>query len=383
MNVTTASGPTIRTAAAVGLDELRASDAPAVGGKAAHLGELRGAGFPVPPGFVVPAAAYLDALDAAGVRTAVAEDHRQARESGDADRARLCRRLADRVRAAGMPEGLPDAVRAAYGALSDPSGSGAPVVAVRSSAIGEDAEDTSFAGMNATFTGVHGAEEVLARVVDCWASLYGERAVAYRASRGVDTEPAIAVVVQVMIAADRAGVAFTADPRTGDRTDGDRRGRLRAGRGGGQRRRRTRHLRARHRRPRRSPAAVGTHRPAGPRDRRRPRRPGPHPVPRRRAGGGPGPHDDRDRAGGRGRGRRRRALRPPAGRGMGLRRRPPLARAGPSGHHRGSAGRSVPRGRAAARHPRLAGPGDRIGAGCSDSRPRGSGWWAARSSWPR
>ncbi|WP_414637775.1 phosphoenolpyruvate synthase [Actinomycetospora sp.] len=210
--------PTVRTTGIPTLDELHASDAPAVGGKAAHLGELRSAGFPVPPGFVVPAAAFLDTLDAAGLRDEVAEEHRRALAASDAGRAGCCERLAALVRRAGMPEGLPDAVRAAYGALADPDAGAGPVVAVRSSALGEDAEETSFAGMNASFTGVRGGDAVVARVVDCWASLFGARAVAYRASRGLDTEPAIAVVVQVMVPADRAGVCFTADPRTGDRT---------------------------------------------------------------------------------------------------------------------------------------------------------------------
>jgi pyruvate,water dikinase len=65
--------------------------------------------------------------------------------------------------------------------------------------------------MNASFTNVRDPDEALQRVVDCWASLVGPRVVAYRAARGLTAEPAIAVVVQVTVAADRAGVAFTAD----------------------------------------------------------------------------------------------------------------------------------------------------------------------------
>ncbi len=195
------------------LDELRDTDVAAVGGKAAHLGELLGAGFAVPPGFVVPAAAYLDALDAAGVRAAVADEHDRALSASDAERPARCAALAERIRGAGMPEPLAEVVRSAYAALGDDA-----LVAVRSSALGEDAEDTSFAGMNASFTAVRGAPDVTRRIVDCWASLVSERAVAYRASRGIVAEPAIAVVVQVMVRAEKAGVAFTADPRTGDRT---------------------------------------------------------------------------------------------------------------------------------------------------------------------
>ena len=71
--------------------------------------------------------------------------------------------------------------------------------------------------MNETFTNVVGDAAVLERVVDCWASLFGERVIAYRASQGLTDEPAIAVVVQRMVDSERAGVMFTADPSTGDR----------------------------------------------------------------------------------------------------------------------------------------------------------------------
>ena len=69
-------------------------------------------------------------------------------------------------------------------------------MAVRSSATAEDAADTSFAGMHETFTNVVGDDRCLERLVDCWASLYGERVIAYRVSQGLTDEPAIAVVVQ-------------------------------------------------------------------------------------------------------------------------------------------------------------------------------------------
>ena len=121
--------------------------------------------------------------------------------------------MAELIRKAALPPALAEAVRAAYGRLPDDARS---LTAVRSSAVGEDAADCSFAGMNASFTNVRDPDEALQRVVDCWASLVGPRVVAYRAARGITAEPAIAVVVQVMVAAERAGVAFTADPRTGD-----------------------------------------------------------------------------------------------------------------------------------------------------------------------
>ena len=91
-------------------------------------------------------------------------------------------------------------------------------VAVRSSATAEDTAGTSFAGMHDTFANVVGDAAVIERLVDCWASLYGERVISYRASQGLTAEPAIAVVIQQLVDADRAGVMFTADPSTGDRS---------------------------------------------------------------------------------------------------------------------------------------------------------------------
>ena len=91
-------------------------------------------------------------------------------------------------------------------------------VAVRSSATGEDGADASFAGMNETYTNVRGEQDLIEAVKNCWASLFAPRVVSYRASRGFTADPAMAVVVQLMIASERSGVAFTADPTT-DATD--------------------------------------------------------------------------------------------------------------------------------------------------------------------
>ncbi|MFI5099481.1 MAG: phosphoenolpyruvate synthase, partial [Actinomycetes bacterium] len=115
------------------------------------------------------------------------------------------------VRSAPLPDTLFKELLHAYHDLGDNVS-----VAVRSSATSEDSSDTSFAGMNATFTNVCGDDQLVERVRDCWASLYASRVVAYRASKHVDVEPALAVVVQRMVDADRAGVLFTADPSTAD-----------------------------------------------------------------------------------------------------------------------------------------------------------------------
>jgi pyruvate,water dikinase len=194
-----------------GVDELE------VGGKAANLGEMTEAGFSVPPGFVVTAPAYLDALDQMGIRKnlrALVHDHVLGKLllADVSSRARLL------ILNAGLPPGLTSAVTDSLEQLREKRHGVAPlVVAVRSSATGEDSEATSFAGVNESFTNMVTAEEVCAAIVQCWASLYSERALVYRNEQGISGEPAMAVVVQSMIDSDRSGVIFTADPVHGER----------------------------------------------------------------------------------------------------------------------------------------------------------------------
>ncbi|EFC82266.1 PEP/pyruvate-binding domain-containing protein, partial [Parafrankia sp. EUN1f] len=192
--------------------EIGADDVDQVGGKGANLGELTRAGLPVPPGFVVTASAYVDVVETARMRSEIATRAARIDPDDSAQLAQVAGELRARIAAAPVPEPLRQAISRAYRELG-----GGPV-AVRSSATAEDAADASFAGMNSTFTNVSGEAELLARVRDCWASLYGPRVVAYRASRRLVAEPEIAVVVQRMIDAERSGVMFSADPLTGDRS---------------------------------------------------------------------------------------------------------------------------------------------------------------------
>ena len=209
----TATTPPATTtdAGVVWLDEVGLHDAPTAGGKGANLGELLRAGFDIPGGFVVTAGAYRRAAEAAGVR----EDLRHVSERVDVDDpaalAEVCAELTGIAANIDVPAELAAEIVAAYRQM----GPHAPV-AVRSSATAEDAGDTSFAGMHTTYMWVTGEEDLLRRVRHCWASLYGNRVVAYRTRQQLTDEPTIAVVVQRMVDADKAGVAFTADPTTGD-----------------------------------------------------------------------------------------------------------------------------------------------------------------------
>ncbi len=195
--------------------DLGRDDVAIAGGKGANLGELTRAGFHVPPGFVIGADAYLEAIDAVGIRSELAGLTAQTSpsEPESISAAGHGRAL---VRRTGIPPALAADVEHAYAALCEQSGRPDVAVAVRSSATAEDTAGTSFAGMHRTFTNVTGREALFAAVLSCWESLWGNRAVAYRAAREVGSEPAIAVVVQQMLDVDRSGVAFTVDPSTGD-----------------------------------------------------------------------------------------------------------------------------------------------------------------------
>ena len=176
------------------LSDLSAHDGAIAGGKGANLGELVRAGFPVPEGFVVTTEAYALAAASAGI------------DPGDAAAAR------ERLLATGVPAVVVESIRDAYRALR------APQVAVRSSATAEDLPEASFAGQQDTILSVAGEDAVVDAVRRCWASLWNERAVSYRRTHEVDESSVqLAVVVQRMVDAARAGVLFTADPVTGTR----------------------------------------------------------------------------------------------------------------------------------------------------------------------
>ena len=124
--------------------------------------------------------------------------------------------IAELFRAGTVPDHLRDQIVAAYEALSQ--GAEDQAVAVRSSATAEDLADASFAGQQETYLNVRGPEDLLAAVRDCWASLWTERALTYRARQEIDpSSVALAVVVQQMVDAESAGVMFTANPANGRR----------------------------------------------------------------------------------------------------------------------------------------------------------------------
>jgi rifampicin phosphotransferase len=167
------------------LGEPASLDAATVGGKTASLGRLA-TSFRVPPGFCLDASAF-DELRPALDGDALARG--QLRELVAASYADLARRVRERE----------------------------PRVAVRSSAIGEDAGDASFAGQHETVLDVGGVDAIVDALLDCWRSVSSERATAYRKQRGIAGTPRMAVLVQLMVPADASAIAFSADPVSGAR----------------------------------------------------------------------------------------------------------------------------------------------------------------------
>ena len=192
-------------------ENIRLSDVDLVGGKGANLGELTFAKLPVPPGFVVTSEAYRYALDAAGVNQSLASIFDGATATSTADLTALANQAQGLISSITLPSDLASSIVEAFHRLDE-----GVHVAVRSSGTGEDAGDVSFAGMNATFTNVAGDDELLEKVVACWASLYGARVISYRLTQSISETPAMGVIVQEMVPSERSGVMFTADPSTGD-----------------------------------------------------------------------------------------------------------------------------------------------------------------------
>jgi len=195
--------------------ELSKSDVGIAGGKGANLGEMTQAGLPVPPGFTITTPAYRRFTEASGIL-----DQIQAlvQDLNVDDNAALLQAAEDAKRivvAAEMPKDVAKLIADAYRKLCKQEGEEL-YVAVRSSATAEDTAEASFAGMNETFLNVYGEKDVLEAVKKCWGSLYGARVIFYRVKRGFESwGMEMGVIVQKMVDADKAGVAFTQNPSTG------------------------------------------------------------------------------------------------------------------------------------------------------------------------
>ena len=203
-----------RTRYTLDFSDITENDHARVGGKCASLGIMTRAGVAVPLGFAVTTDAFAAMLDHHGLRDEI-ERHLVGLDASDLDSIdRAAHAIRIRIRSHRIPKEAETAIRNAYTALGDNI-----AVAVRSSATAEDLPDASFAGQQDTYLWVRGADDVVEKVRDCWASLFTTRAVAYREKNAIPhIDVLMSVGVQKMVNARVAGVAMTLDPNTGDRT---------------------------------------------------------------------------------------------------------------------------------------------------------------------
>lgn len=184
-----------------------------VGGKGANLGEMTKAGFPVPQGFCVTTEAYRTFIETSKEMSGFYDLLDQVRP----DRLETIRSLGQRIRkhlkSLSMPEDVKSSILEAWKITGQ-----VQAYAVRSSATAEDLPTASFAGQQDTFLNVLGPEQLLQAVHDCWASLFTDRAISYRAKNGFGHSLVfLSVVVQQMVFPEVSGIMFTADPITGHR----------------------------------------------------------------------------------------------------------------------------------------------------------------------
>jgi len=203
------------------LDDPQSAKNPALGGKFSSLAESTRAGLPVPPGFGITTHAYREFMRVTGLE----EEARRVRTvAATLDPSQLAvetGKLIDGIRSAPMPAFLLEAVATAYAELQTSTGIKDLPVAVRSSGESEDLAGASFAGQYETFLWITGVDAVVEHMRRCWAGMYSETVLSYRHEGELVVAKgdfAICVGVQQMVEARAAGVMFTLDPLTGDRS---------------------------------------------------------------------------------------------------------------------------------------------------------------------
>jgi pyruvate,water dikinase len=203
------------------IDDPAAVGSRQLGGKFGSLAEMTAAGFEVPGGFGITTSAYRRFLDAAGLAERARDVRIQAIGADLATVQAISTEFTAAIEGADLPVDLETAIRASYAELERRTGQPDLPVAVRSSGESEDLAGASFAGQYDTFLWVRGIDEVLRRVRSCWAGMFGAAVLTYTPDAdpaAVAVDHAICVGVQQMVEARSAGVMFTLDPVTGDRS---------------------------------------------------------------------------------------------------------------------------------------------------------------------
>ena len=198
-------------------EDLSKDDIGIAGGKGANLGELTQAGIPVPPGFVVTSETYDKFMRDTGIFNSVMDILDQIDVNNTKELQEASEEIKKIIIKTPIPEDISTLIIEAYNQLSQRVGVDEADVAIRSSATAEDLPEASFAGQQDTFLHVQGIENVIEYVRKCWASLFEARAIFYREENNFEhSQVYIAVVVQQMVDAEKAGVMFTVNPSTGE-----------------------------------------------------------------------------------------------------------------------------------------------------------------------
>lgn len=193
--------------------EIGKSDLFLVGGKGANLGELTRAGFPVPAGFCVTTRAFDRFIANSSEMKSFYEQLKQLDVENIAELKKIGETIRTHLHNLPFPEEIASEVLFQWRKLGEEK-----FYAIRSSATAEDLPTASFAGQQETYLNVAGEENILHYIQKCWASLFTDRAIAYRSKNGYEHEKvALSVVVQPMVFPEVSGIMFTADPVNGNR----------------------------------------------------------------------------------------------------------------------------------------------------------------------
>ncbi|HBX23320.1 MAG TPA: phosphoenolpyruvate synthase [Desulfotomaculum sp.] len=197
----------------LGFQEIDKTKLTIVGGKGANLGEMSKAGFPVPQGFCITTSAYQKFIAASHELDELLDMLDRLQPDQLDQISKLGQRMREHLLSLTMPESIKTAILDGWRNAGENQ-----EYAVRSSATAEDLPTASFAGQQETYLNVKGAAQLLQAVVQCWASLFTDRAIVYRAQNGFGHRSVfLAVVVQRMVFPEVSGIMFTADPVTGNR----------------------------------------------------------------------------------------------------------------------------------------------------------------------
>ena len=219
-------------------EEVDKFDTALVGGKGANLGEMINAGFPVPYGFIVTANAYFYFLDKNNLRPKIS----QILKNIDYENPKILHEASKNIKSlinnSPIPEKILRTITHYYNLLPEKEVDilrknnnflkkistrlkhlyQPPLVAIRSSATAEDLPEASFAGQQETYLNIKGEVDLIKNIKNCWASLFGERAIYYRYQKKFSHEKVgLAAVVQKMVQSDKSGIAFTVDPISGNK----------------------------------------------------------------------------------------------------------------------------------------------------------------------